>query len=296
MAKIKYRRYYFYYLLKILYFMLRFVPLKVSLALADFFGKIAFSLAGKYRVIAVSNLDDVFSKNHEENVQIAKRVFSNFAKNGAEWVKLHSMDPEKLGDIVTEDEGFEYLKDVLSEGKGALVLGFHFGNWELLGLYLRFKGCPGSLVARRLYFYKYDKFIGRMRQKWDAGVVYRDESPKKMLKILKEGKVLGIVPDQDVDSINGVFVDFFGKPAFTPIAPVKLAMAAKTKIVPTFVVRKKDNTNKLIVEKPIDVSGSDGSEEDVKRYTQVWTSLLEKYVRKYPEQWVWVHRRWKTQT
>jgi KDO2-lipid IV(A) lauroyltransferase len=115
-----------------------------------------------------------------------------------------------------------------------------------------------------------------------------------MLKILKHGGILGIVPDQDVDSVDGVFVDFFGKEAYTPTAPVKLAMAAKTQIVPIFVVRKKDNTHKLVVEKPIDVLRGDEKEEDIRRYTQAWTSLLEKYVRKYPQQWVWVHKRWKT--
>ncbi|MGB2600271.1 MAG: lysophospholipid acyltransferase family protein [Candidatus Omnitrophota bacterium] len=293
--KIKTRRYYFYYLLKTLFFALSFIPLKISLAIADFLGKTAFSLVGKYRNVAISNLDEVFSPDHKSNTRIARGVFANFAKNGAEWIKLSTIDQMDLGEIVTEDEGLEYLDDVLSGGKGAVVLGFHFGNWELLGFYLRYKGYPGALVARRLYFYKYDKFITKMRQRFDAPVIYRDESPKKMLKVLKGGGILGIVPDQDVENVDGVFVDFFGKKAHTPTAPVKLAMAAKTQLVPVFVIRKKDNTHKLVVEKPIDVLKGDGSEEDVKRYTQAWTSLLEKYVREYPEQWAWVHKRWKTQ-
>lgn len=292
--KVKTRRYYFYYLAKAAFFLFSLIPLKIGLAIADLVGRTAFSLFGKYRRIAVSNLDEVFSDDHAQNERTAKGVFANFAKNGAEWIKLSSIDRSRLGGIVTEDEGFGNLDGVLSRRKGAVVLGFHFGNWELLGLYLRYKGYPGALVARRLYFYKYDKLISRMRERFDAPVIYRDESPKKMLRILRDGKILGIVPDQDVDSVEGVFVDFFGKPAFTPTGPVKLAMAAKTQIVPTFVIRKKDNTHKLVIEKPIDVSGGDGTEEDIKRYTQAWTSVLEKYVREYPEQWVWVHKRWKT--
>ncbi len=292
--KVKTRRYYFYYLLKTLLFFISFIPLKTSLVIADLAGKATFRLLGKYRNIAVSNLDAVFSGDHESNLCIAEGVFTNVVKNGAEWIKLSAIDPQKLNSLVTEDEGLEYLDDVLSAGNGAVVLGFHFGNWELLGLYLRYKGYPGALVAKRIYFHKYDKFITRMRGRFDASVIYRDESPKKMLKILKHGGILGIVPDQDVDSVDGVFVDFFGKEAYTPTAPVKLAMAAKTQIVPIFVVRKKDNTHKLVVEKPIDVLRGDGKEEDLRRYTQAWTSLLEKYVRKYPQQWVWVHKRWKT--
>jgi KDO2-lipid IV(A) lauroyltransferase len=294
-VKIKTRRYYVYYVTKGLFFLLSLVSLKVSLAVADFLGKAAFRFLKKYRETAILNLDEAFGGDHETNVQRARGVFGNFAKNGAEWVKLSTINPKRIGELVTEDEGLEYLDDVLSRGKGAVVLGFHFGNWELLGLYLRHKGYPGSLVARRIYFHKYDKLITRMRQRFTAGVIYRDESPKKMLKVLKEGKVLGIVPDQDVDSIDGVFVDFFGKKAFTPTAPVKIALAAKTKIVPIIIVRKKDNTHKLVVEKPIDPLEEGGTEEGVKRCTQAWTSLLEKYVREYPEQWVWVHERWKTQ-
>ncbi|MGB2600612.1 MAG: lysophospholipid acyltransferase family protein [Candidatus Omnitrophota bacterium] len=292
--KIKTRRYYIYYLIRVAFFLLGLIPLKIGLFIADVLGRMAFSFLKKYRETAVSNLDDVFGNDHQSNLEITEGVFRNFAKNGAEWIKLSSMDPGKISSIVTEDEGFEHLDAVLSEGNGAVVLGFHFGNWELLGLYSRYKGYPGTLVARRIYFHKYDKIISRMRQRFDAPVIYRDESPKKMLKVLKSGNILGIVPDQDVDSIDGIFVDFFGKPAFTPVAPVKIAMAAKTKIVPIFVVRKKDNTHKVVVEKPIDPSSGGRDKEDIKRYTQQWSSLLEKYVRQYPEQWVWIHERWKT--
>ena len=292
--KIKTRRYYIYYLLKVLVFFVNLIPLRVSLAVADFLGKMAFRVVPRYGKMTVANLDAVFNDDHESNIRIANRVFANLAKNGAEWIKFSSLDPKKIDKLVTEFHGSEYLDDVLSGGKGAVVLGFHFGNWELLGLYLRYKGYDGALVARRIYFHKYDKFIARLRQRFGARIIYRDESPKKMLKELKQGRVLGVVPDQDVDSVDGVFVNFFGKPAYTPVAPVKLAMAAGTKLVPVFVVRKQDNTHKLIVEKPIDLPPENNTEEDIKRYTQLWSSLLEKYVREYPEQWVWLHSRWKT--
>ncbi len=278
------------------FFIISLLPLKVSLKIAEFCGKIACRFADKYRDAAMKNLEEVFSKDTEKNARIVEGVFKNFTKNGAEWVKLYSLKKKDvLTKLITETEGFENLDKVIAGGRGALVLCFHFGNWELVGIGLRSLGYPGSLVARRLYFHKYDDIITGMRARFEANVIYRDESPKKMLREMRDGKILGIVPDQDIDSINGIFVDYFGKPAFTPIAPVKLAMAAKTQIVPIFAIRKEDNTHKLLVEKPIDVSKSDGSDEDVKKFTQEWTNILEKYVRKYPEQWVWIHERWKTQ-
>ncbi|MBU0683811.1 MAG: lysophospholipid acyltransferase family protein [Candidatus Omnitrophota bacterium] len=292
--KIKTRRYYLYYLLKVFLWVASLIPLKVSIKIAGFLGKIVSRIIPKYSRVAEDNLKKAFGFDEDTVTKTAENVFVNLAKNGAEWIKLSSFDPKKLDKIVTESEGLEQLDNVLSEGKGAVVLGFHFGNWELLGLYLKYKGYDGALVARKIYFHKYNKIVNKLRNRFGARVIYREDSPKKMLKELKNGNILGVVPDQDVDSINGAFVNFFGRPAYTPTAPVKIAMAAKTKLIPIFVVRKKDDTHKLVVEKPIDLSGVRNTEENVKLYTQKWTNVLEAYVKKYPDQWVWVHRRWKT--
>lgn len=292
--KIKYRRYYLYYLLKTAFFVLSRVPLMVGLFIANALGDIAFFLVGKARNVAISNLDAAFGGDHGSNVRIARKVFRNLVKNGAEWIKLFVLEPKDLGKLVTEIEGLEHVDAVLAKGRGAIVMGFHFGNWELLPIYVKNLGYKGAVVGRRIYFRKYDKFIVGMRNRFNVKVIYRDESPKKTLRELRDGGIMGILADQDIASIDGVFVDFFGRPAYTPTAPVKLAIAAKTDILPGFVVRKKDNTHKIVIEKPIGVSSADNTEEDVKRYTQEWTSVLEKYVRAYPEQWVWIHERWKT--
>ncbi len=292
--KIKTRRYYIYYFSRILFFLLRFIPLKVSLVIADALGRMAFNFLDKYREIAVSNLDEVFSKDHEQNVRIAKGVFSNLAKSGAEWIKIPSLNKKNIDDLVTEIEGIDRLEEALARGKGVIIMASHFGNWELLLSCLTLKGYTGVVIAKRLYFYKYDEFISDMRNKTGVRILYRDESPKKALKVLKEGGMLGVLADQDVDSVEGVFVDFFGKQAYTPVGPVKLGLVTGASIVPSFMIRKGDNTFKLVLEEPIVLSRGENTEDDIKRYTQEWTDVLEKYVRQYPEQWVWLHQRWKT--
>jgi KDO2-lipid IV(A) lauroyltransferase len=117
-----------------------------------------------------------------------------------------------------------------------------------------------------------------------------------MLRILKDNQILGILADQDVDSIEGVFVDFFGKPTFTPSAPVKIAMVSGAPIVPAFMVWN-GRTYDFFVDEPIYVEKTEGMDktEALKYYTQRWTKILESYIMKYPDQWVWMHRRWKTQ-
>ncbi|MDP8299038.1 MAG: lysophospholipid acyltransferase family protein [Candidatus Tantalella remota] len=292
--KIKTRRYYLYYLARILFFVISIVPRQISLFLASALGKGAFRLLEKERSIAVGNLDEVMGGSHRENVRIAEGVFSNMAKNGADWIKMMSISKSGIQRMVTEVHGLDNLHEALEKGKGVIGLGSHFGNWELLLIYLSTKGYKGAVVGRRIYFHKYDKLITRLRNRFGTPVIYRDESPKKSLRVLRDGGILGILADQDVDSVEGVFVDFFGKPAFTPTAPVKLSMATGAPLLPGFMIRKPDNTYKMVWEKPISSPQGKDKEEDVLRLTQEWTAVLEKYIREYPDQWVWLHRRWKS--
>ncbi|NQT32865.1 MAG: lysophospholipid acyltransferase family protein [Candidatus Omnitrophica bacterium] len=293
--KIKYRRYYIYYTAKFFLSLARFVPRKIALWVAGFAGGVGFLLVGKYRRIAVDNLDEVFPGNHAKNTRIAKDVFRNIAKTGLDWVKLVSMDKESVKGLVTETSGLEHLKKASEAGKGVIILASHFGNWELITFYINLIGFKGGIVGRRIYFYKYDNFMRKLRARFGAEVFYRDDSPKKMFALLKRGEVLGLGADQDIDSVEGVFVDFFGKPAYTPTGPVKLAMVTGATILPSFMIRKPDNSYKFVVEEPIIVTASEDKEEAVKRCTQTWTNVLEKYVRQHPEQWAWMHKRWKTQ-
>ncbi|MBU1127827.1 MAG: lysophospholipid acyltransferase family protein [Candidatus Omnitrophica bacterium] len=293
--KIKTRRYHIYYWSRVLFFLIRLIPLRFALGLASFMGKAAFDVLGEYRKIAMGNIACALDLDETRCELVARSVFVNLAKNGAEWVKLASGGRAFAEKIVTETHGLEHYEEAVSGGKGMIVLASHLGNWELLTVYLTAIGYNGTVIGKRLYFHKYDEFITGLREKTGVQLMYRDESPKKVLKVLKNGGVIGILADQDVDSVNGIFVDFFGKPAFTPVAPVRLAMASGAPIVPSFMIRKSDGTHKLIVEKPIYVSRDAKTEEDVKRYTRAWTEILEKHVREDPGQWVWIHRRWKTQ-
>ena len=294
MAKIKTRRYYIYYCIKIAFFLIGIIPRKISIFIADFLGRRAFFLLKKYREITISNLNSVFSQDFIRNRRIAEDVFRNMAKTGADWIKLMSLKKEKLDLLVTGTQGLEHLDRALDRGNGVILLASHFGNWELLSIYLWAHGYSGAVIAKRLYFHKYTEFIERLRSRFGAYVFYRDESPKKLLKILKKGSILGILADQDVESVDGIFVDFFNKPALTPTAPVKLGMTTEATLVPSFMIRNPDNTYKLVIDKPIILENTGDKEGDVRRYTQEWTKVLEKYIRKYPEQWVWMHRRWKS--
>lgn len=277
-----------------MFFLIGILPRTISLAVAGFAGKIAFRVVGKYRDKAISNLDSSLDGGHDQNVQIAEKVFQNLAKNGVEWLKMMYISKSGLFSLVSQIEGFHHLEKALEKRKGVIVVASHFGNWELMPIYLKAKGYKGAVIARRIYFRKYDKMITKLRNRFGPIVIYRDESPKKILRVLKNNGILGILADQDMKSVESVFVDFFGKPAYTPVAPVKLAMATGAVLMPGFMMRLEDNSYKFILEDPIEISESMDKQADVVKYTQAWTDVLERYIRKYPDQWVWLHDRWKT--
>jgi len=293
--KFKFRRYYLYYLARCLAFIFYIIPLKLGLYIAKAVGCIAFLVLTRYRNLTIENLRIAFGgvKSEKEIRDIARKVFENLAKNAVELVNFPKINEKNIRKFVTIKNG-EILRNALAKGKGAVMMTAHFGNWEMLGAGFRLEGYPGTTIGRKIYFYKYDQYLNYLRKIHDVNVIYRDDSPRKMLRVLKENRMLGIVADQDVDSVEGVFVDFFGKSAYTPIGPVVLATASGAPLIIALIIRGEDDHHTLVVEKPIEFVNTGDKEKDLVENTQRWSSVIESYIRRYPEQWVWMHRRWKT--
>lgn len=291
----KYRRYFLYYLGRVFAFFVYLLPIGVGVRIAAFLGGCAYLALPKYRNMAIANLRRAFGseKSPQEIRKIARGVFVNLAKSACEVVNFPKIN-EKNIDRFLKIEGVEHVDRSFAAGKGTIVLASHFGNWELLGMAFRVKGYPGVTIGRKIYFYKYDNFLNKLRKSHDVNVIYRDDSPRKMLKTLKDNWILGIVADQDVDSVEGVFVNFFGIPAYTPAGPAVLARVSGAAMIPCFVIRQKRG-HLLKIEKPVELVDTGNKEADVVTNTQRWSNIVESYIRKYPEQWVWMHRRWKTQ-
>lgn len=285
--KIKTRRYYFYYLLRVGTFFLSVLPVRMMYPLGRFLGSIAFSLLEKHRNQTIENLRMAFPlKSDKELRKIARGVFSNVVANFAELVHIPKLNKNNI-DLWVKRHGTERIDAALLRGKGIIGMSAHFGNWEFMGPSMGIAGYEGVIIAKKINFYKYDEYIKKIRFSNGTETIDREESPKKILKVLRQNKILGMLADQDIDNIEGVFVDFFGKPAYTPTAPVKLAMISHAPIIPCYMVRNGRRYD-CFIEEPIyvEVKPGDDKEKAVKYYTQKWTSILEKYIRKYPDQWV----------
>jgi len=168
-------------------------------------------------------------KDDKEIRRIAREVFANLGQNFVEWVSFPKFKTTNIDSIV-ETEGLEKFRSVLAQGRGAVLVTAHLGNWELLGatILLKMPDVNGTAVVRRIYYEKFNELIVQMRRSKRFGIVYRDEPPKKMLNCLRRNELLAVLPDQDTQGVDGIFVDFFGRPAYTPKGPAALARAAKT--------------------------------------------------------------------
>lgn len=288
-------RYGLYLLLRGFIFFVRLLPRRAALGLAVFLGSLAYVVLSHERKKTIEHLLFAFgiTKGRREIRSIARGVFVNCAKSGVDWILYPRFTKSNWRKLVHWTDEMDRVDRLLALGKGLIMITGHFGNWELIASTFTVHGYQGAVVGRRIYYEPYNRLIVDAR--WSKGVrtLYRDESPKEILKALKSNQIMGIVADQDVDSIDGIFVPFFGSLAYTPAAPAKLSLVTGAPIVPAFMIRAEDSY-RFVMEEPIFPDPNADKDEEIERITRMWSSSIEKYIREFPDQWVWMHRRWKT--
>lgn len=257
-------------------------------------GALSYTVLGRYRRLTLAHLQEALgdSVTPAQRRRIARGVFRNLGQNAVEWLCLPRLSAEDLKRLVTSD-GLQHLRGALAKGNGAIVVTAHFGNWELIPVYLRSLGFEGGVLARRLRYPEYESFLIGMRG--DKGVpTFARGAIKDVARLLRANQIIGVMPDQDVDSLDGVFVNFLGRAAYTPVGPAALSLMTGAPILPCFIVRQGRGL-RLIIEPAVTIPDTRDREQAVAQLTQVWSGVVESYIRRYPDHWVWMHRRWKTQ-
>lgn len=224
---------------------------------------------------------------------MGSRVFVNVGKNVADAVRLGKMKWENI-DAITEIEGLEYFDEAYKMGKGVIALTGHIGNFELLAAWFSLRGYKVSVIGRELYDPRLDRLLVQNREKIGSQNIPTTAGVKPVMRALKAGRVLGVLADQDSSRVRGVFVDFFGRPARTPVGPILLPYKTGSSIIPIAVVRADKNRYKIIVKPEVKLAFSDDREKDIVDVTQRCTKVLESIIREYPDQWLWMHDRWKS--
>ncbi|HQU34510.1 MAG TPA: lysophospholipid acyltransferase family protein [Thermoanaerobaculaceae bacterium] len=195
----------------------------------------------------------------------------------------------------TEFVGLEHLTGALDAERGALLVTGHCGNWEWLNLGLGASDVPMTVAARQVYDPRLDEVARRLRGRFGGETALRGKGAgAKLLHALRHGRVIGLLIDQDIEA-PGAFVEFFGRPAWTPTGAALLAVRSQCPVVTGFAVRGLDGTMRLEFDPPVAPPAGEDLDADVARLTAALTARIERQVRTHPEQWVWMHKRWRHQ-
>jgi len=282
------------FMLQVLRGIFRILPHSWALALGKGLGALGYHLARGRKRTAMVNLEAAFrgEKTPEEISGIARGSFEHLGAMAVEFFRFFPDRGESLRDLIHFD-GEEHLKEALEKGRGALVLSAHLGNWELVGLKLVQRGYPIAIVTKVARGRAVDEFLTKSRE--GAGIkVFRGRGLfRESLRHLAQGGVLGSVLDQNARRREGVFVPFFGRQACTLKSLALLARRTGAPIVPIFAYREGKH-HRIVCEPPLEPGITEDLEGDVVRWTAACAEEVEKAIRRCPEQWMWLHNRWKT--
>jgi len=282
-------------LIRIILFFVRILPWKWTSYFCAQLGLLAFHLIKKERIKTIKNLTIAYGaiKTPEEIKKMAREVFINFGRAGAELaIKMNLKDKEKYFSNV-EVIGKEYADAAYQRGKGIINLVPHLGCWEAMPRAFTLQGHPAGSVVKTLRNEKLNNWILKNREFKDFKVLPRGSTYKTILQFLKQNNSLGMLIDQDTN-VKSVFVDFYDKPAYTPIGAAMLALDSDATVYTTSYVRAKGNKYQMIYGAPIEITRTGDRKEDLRINTERFHKEVEKLIKKYPTQWVWMHERWKT--
>ena len=280
--------------IKIFFRLLGLIPQKWRQKFADFFGRVFFMTDKRHRRIVIDNLTHAFGheKSQFEIRVLAKRIFINLVLIIFEIAWSLNLNHKQIGKYFKID-GRSNILDAYEKDRGVLVLTAHFGNFELLTVIAAMIKHPLSIVVRPLSLKPLDRFFTDLRTRFGAKIIPKQRSFRAILRSLERKEIVGLLMDQNVDWYEGVFVDFMGRRACTNSGLALLALKTRAPVVPVVLIREKEGFRaEFGAEIPLIETGD--KRKDVELNTLQYNRIIETIVRRYPEQWFWVHQRWKT--
>jgi KDO2-lipid IV(A) lauroyltransferase len=285
----------------LLYWLVRFLisiswilPRKLWLSVCGSLGKIAYYFAGKTRALTIQHLGLAFpEKGPSEIRRLAKNTFKMLGKNGGDILRSSKVKTLQELEKFLVTDGLENYEVAHAKGKGVIFLTCHLGAFDLQITNMAMRGLNPNIIGTPLKDKKLNDLLWNYRNLHGAIPIARGKETFRMLKILKSGGSVALLIDQDT-RVKSVFVDFFGMPAATPAGATILALKTGAAVVPTYICLGEDALQHMFIlpEIPMTVTGDE--ESDIRVNTQILTNFIEEQIRNYPDQWVWMHERWKT--
>jgi len=270
------------------------MPHKYILCLGRLLGRFMYFADVPHRRIVRRNLRFVYPGWTQEHIKkTSLKIFQNIGITFIEICQIACLSEDNILSM-TRIKGKQILLDAIKDNKGAILISAHLGNWEIVAPFLSASfGTRASMVGRRLRVNLLNRFISSLRTRFGATVIDKESGMPKMMRAVREGKMLGIMLDQGTQSSMGVKVKFFDRYATATIGPALLALRCKCPVIPIFGVRKIDGSLTIIVNSPLKLKRTKDLKADLQVNTQLMVDAVEKAIRAYPEQWFWVHKRWK---
>jgi len=266
--------------------------MRAVLAAGTLVGRAFYVFDGPHRRLAVSNLRAAFPIRSEEDCRrIARDMFSHFGRLLAVLLKFGTMRRDRMLACV-EFDGEERVVNAHALGRGVLLFTGHFGFWEINALVHALKIQPMSVLARPLDNPLLHDLLETVRGRTGNSVIYRRGAVRRVLRALAANQAVAVLIDQHITTSDAVYVDFFNRPAATTSALAALALRTGAPVIPVFALPLPGGRFRMVYEHPVDPPAAD-DENAIHEFTQRCTDVLEMYVRRYPELWLWMHRRWR---
>jgi KDO2-lipid IV(A) lauroyltransferase len=278
-------------LVKALILLVRAVPAPLVPKLGAGVGLLACYLDRSHRRVALDNVSAALPARASERRAIVRQAFQHFGRLLFELLKFHTLSPERMLARV-EFEGEERVRAAHAHGTGVIFVTGHFGYWELQALVHALKFPPMAVMARALDNAPLNQLLEDMRTRTGNAVIYRQGGIRRVLRRLQGGGAVGVLIDQHILGKDAVHVEFFNRRAATTSAVAALAIRTGARVVPLFALPLPGGRYRMIYEHPIELPLADAA-DPIRELTQRCTDVLEMYVRRNPELWLWMHRRWR---
>jgi KDO2-lipid IV(A) lauroyltransferase len=270
----------------------RLLPMPVVLGVGTLLGTAFYRFDAPHRRLAIRNLQAAFPlRSPEECAAIARGMFAHFGRLLTVLLKFSTMSPAQMLARV-EFEGEDRVRAAHAEGRGVLLFTGHFGFWEINALVHALEIQPMSVLARPLDNPLLHHLLESVRQRTGNSVIYRRGAIRRVLRALGDNRAVAILIDQHIQSTDAVYVDFFNRPAATTSALAALALRTGAPVVPVFALPQPGGRFRMVYEHAVPPPPS-GEPDAIRAFTQRCTDVLEMYVRRYPDLWLWMHRRWR---
>jgi KDO2-lipid IV(A) lauroyltransferase len=282
---------------RLLFGLLAALPWGVSLRIGACIGELLYFLDRLHRRLALEHLAIAFpEKSLAEHQRILRASCRNLGRLAAEFCHLPQLDAQSLPRVVTFAQPEEWKQAVArSEQSGAIVLTAHLGSWELLAHAHGLLGHPVTLIHRPMRNGLVDAAIVAVRARAGTRAIAKKAAAREAIRVLRHGGILAIPSDQNQTTRYGVFVDFFGRSACTTPGVARLAALTGAPVFPVFIIREGESGRHRIEILPqLEMVSTGDRDADAVANTQRCSRVIEEMIRRYPEQWIWFHKRWKT--